>query len=254
MLAANATVSEPSAPASPEEAFHAAPWLAAVPGSVLEGLADQAVMHRVPVGSRLFEQAETPNFAQFLIAGSVELLAVRGAVETLVETVRPIDMILPAAVLTRQPYLVRGKVLEEATVVLVSGEVFRAAVGQDHALCLAVLACQAAQFRRQMRKAKAIRLRSAEERAGCYLLRLAENAPGHTVKLPHEKRLIASQLGMTRETLSRALPVMARHGLRVEGDLLHVEDLAAARAAFPLDPLIDGAEAIVPLPLTRAQP
>jgi CRP/FNR family transcriptional activator FtrB len=238
-------------PTSPREALEGTPWLAAVPASVLARLGEQAVLHRVPAGARLFEQAETPNFAEFLIEGSVELLAVRGEAETLIETVRPIDLILPAAVLTRQPYLVRARVLDEATVLMISGETFRAAVATDQALCLAVLACQAAQFRRQMRQAKAIRLRSAEERIGCYLLRLAEKSGGQLVRLPHEKRLIASQLGMTRETLSRALPLMAAHGLRVEGDLLHVDDLGAARAAFTLDPLIDGVETIAPLPIAR---
>jgi CRP/FNR family transcriptional activator FtrB len=251
MVAADAALSQSQTLASPRDALEAAPWLAAVPSSVLARLADQAVMHRVPAGARLFEQAETPNFAELLLQGSVELLAVRGQAETLIETVRPVDLILPAAVLTGQPYLVRARVLEEAHIVLVRAEAFRAAIADDLALCLAVLACQAAQFRRQMRQAKAIRLRSAEERIGCYLLWLAEKSGDIAVRLPHEKRLIASQLGMTRETFSRALPLMAARGLRIEGDLLHVDDLAAARAAFPLDPLIDDAEPIAPLPLAR---
>jgi hypothetical protein len=33
----------------------------------------------------------------------------------------------------------------------------------------------------------------------------------------------------------------------IRGDVLHVEDAAAARARFPLDPLIDGPEPIKPL-------
>lgn len=80
---------------------------------------------------------------------------------------------------------------------------------------------------------------------------LCEAGGADQVRLPQEKRLIASQLGMTRETFSRVLPAMARHGLRVTGDLLRVEDLAAARAAFPNDPLIDGPEPVTPLPLIR---
>lgn len=251
MIAAEPGPSERWTPAGPREALEGAPWLAAVPAATLARLAQQAVLHRIPAGVRLFEQAETPNFAEFLIEGAVEILAVRGSVETLIETVRPIDMILPAAVLTHQPYLARARVLEEASVVLVQADAFRAAVAEDQALCLAVLACQAAQTRRQMRQAKTIRLRSADERIGCYLLRLAEKSGGAPVRLPHEKRLIASQLGMTRETLSRALPVMARHGLRVEGDVLRIDDIAAARAAFVLDPLIDGQEPISPIPTQR---
>ena len=178
----------------------------------------------------------------------IKLLAVREREETLVELVQAVDVLLPAAVLGNLPYLVRARVRDDATVLLVQADTFRRAVTEDHALCLAVLACQATQFRRRMKLAKSIRLRSAEERVGSYLLALAERHPDEAkVRLPVEKRQIASQLGMTRETLSRTLPALLRHGLRVEGDVLTVEDMAAARTAFPFDPLIDGRDPIRPL-------
>lgn len=244
-------MSDAHPPASPLEALERVPWLAAVPAATLSGLAGQAALHVAPAGVQLFEQAEVPSVAQFLLAGAVELLAVRGDAETLVELVRPDDLLLPAAILNRQPYLVRARVRNDARLLLIPAEAFRQAVAADHALCLAVLACQAAQFRQQMKLAKAIRLRSAEERVGAYLLALREEHGEGELRLPLEKRLIASQLGMTRETFSRVLPSMARHGLRVSGDVLQVTDLAAARAAFPWDPLIDGQEPITPLSKSR---
>ena len=227
----------------------------AVPDAVLDQLASQAVLHRVPAGSQVFEQAEVPAFALLLIAGNVELLGVRDREETLVELVRAPDLLLPAALLNRQPYLLRARVLDEAALVMIHADGFRRAVVQDHALCLAVLACQAAQFRRQVRHAKNLRQRSAEERVGCYLLGLVNAAePGAAIRLSLEKRLIASHLGMTRETFSRTLAAVARHGLRVEGDLVTVTDREAAAAYFRLDPLIDDLEAIEPLPRDQASP
>ncbi|CAN5689653.1 hypothetical protein BH11PSE6_BH11PSE6_28260 [soil metagenome] len=235
-------------PATAMEALRAVPWLGNVAPATLERLAGQAMVIRLPRGAQIFDQAEIPTFAQFLLSGSIELLAVRGDEETLVELVRPVDALLPAAVLGTLPYLVRARVREDAVLLLVQAEAFRAAVTADHALCLAMLACQSTQFRRQMKLAKAIRLRSAEERVGGFLLALAEAHPAAGgIRLPLEKRQIASQLGMTRETLSRTLPAMPDHGLRVVGDTLFVDDIAAARAAFPYDPLIDGRDLITPL-------
>lgn len=240
---------------TPHDAIAATAWLSAVPAATIDRLAGQAALHRVPSGSTLFEQAETPAFALLLVSGSVELLAVRGAEETLVEFVRAPDLLLPAAVLNHQPYLMRARVLDEARIVMIQAEAFRQAVASDQALCLAVLACQAAQFRRQIKHAKNLQLRSAEERVGCYLLRLAEEAtPDEAVRLPLEKRLIASQLGMTRETFSRILAGLTRHGIRIEGDLVHLEDAAAAHARFHLDVLLDGPEPIVPLQAKRNGP
>ena len=225
-------------------------WLRAVPSETLDRLADQSVLHRVPPGCLLFEQAEIPTFAQFLLSGSIELLGLRGRDETLVELLQPVDMVIPAAVLTNQPYLMRARVYEEAQILLIRAETFRAAVASDLMLSQATLDCLASQFRRQVRQAKNMKLRTAEERVGCYLVALLDRADadrtdaGGTVRLPLEKRLIASQLGMTRETFSRCLSGMARFGMRIHGDVLLVEDEAAARARFPLDPLIDGAESI----------
>jgi CRP/FNR family transcriptional activator FtrB len=236
-------------PCTPRDALAATPWLAAVSPEVINKLAAQAVLHRVPAGSQLFEQAETPAFALLLATGSVELLGVRGRQETLVEFVRAPDLLLPAAVLNRQPYLMRARVIDEARLVMIQADAFRRAVASDHALCLAVLACQAAQFRRQVRHAKNVRQRSAEERVGCYLLGLVKT--GAPARLPLEKRLIASHLGMKRETFSRTLGLVARHGLRVDGDVVTVTDADAARARFRLDPLIDDAETISPLPMAK---
>lgn len=236
--------------ASALEALRSIDWLAGVPPPTVEHLAAQAMVIRMPRGAQIFEQAEVPAFAQFLLAGSIELLAVRGQEETLVEIARPVDMLLPAAVVGKLPYLVRARVCDDATLLLIPAQAFRAAVAADHGLCLAVLACQATQFRRQMKLAKAIRLRSAEERAGSFMLALAESHPGdREIRLPVEKRQIAARLGMNRETLSRALPSLAGHGLTIVGDRLRIDDLAAARAAFPFDPLIDGRDEIRPLPL-----
>jgi len=238
----------PPAPSSAREALGQTPWLRRVPTATLDRMAQHAVLHRVPTGSLLFRQSETPSFAQLLMAGCVELVGIAGHDEALIETVLPVDLLLPAAVLNRQPYLAHGRVMEEALLVLIHVDAFRAAVAADHALCLAVLACQAAHFRRQVKLAKNLKLRSAEERVGCYLLRLVTAAGAQApVRLPLEKRRIAWQLGMTRETFSRTLAAMTRYGLRVSGDIIEISDPAALRARFQLDPLIDMEEPIVPL-------
>ncbi len=244
--AAGGSVAGVSAP-SARTALGETPWLDGVPIATLDRLADLAVLHRVPSGSTLFEQAETPSFAHLLVSGSVALLGVSGTAETLIELVRPIDLLLPAAVLNRQPFLARGRVLEEAHLVLIQADAFRDAIATDHALCLAVLGCQAAQFRRQIKLAKNLKLRSAEERVGCYLLKLVQETPPNVpVRLPMEKRLIAWQLGMTRETFSRILAGMERYHLYISGDVIEVVDAAPLRARFRLDPQIDGPEPVVP--------
>ena len=135
------------------------------------------------------------------------------------------------------PFWRAARVLEEAHLVLIQAEAFREAIATDHALCLAVLGCQAAQFRRQIKLAKNLKLRSAEERVGCYLLGLVQEAtPNVPVRLPMEKRLIAWQLGMTRETFSRILAGMERYGLRISGDIDRGRGRSPAACALSAGP------------------
>jgi CRP/FNR family transcriptional activator FtrB len=236
------------------QALRSVAWLREAPPRTLNALAAEAMLHSVPPGSLVFEQAETPAFAQFLLAGSVELLGVRGQAEALIELLQPVDLIIPAAVVTGQPYLMRARVYEEAHILLISAETFRRAMASDHALCRAVLGCLAAQFRRQVRAAKNLRLRSAEERVGCYLVALFQS-DDHAIplRLPIDKKEIALQLGMTREVFSRALSGMDKFGMRVVGKTLEVDDAVAARSRFPFDPFIDGVEPIAPAPARRTR-
>jgi CRP/FNR family transcriptional activator FtrB len=236
------------------EALRSVAWLREVPRRTLDALSAEAMLHRVPPGSLVFEQAETPTFAQFLLAGSVELLGVRGKAEALIELLQPVDLIIPAAVVSGQPYLMRARVYEEAHLLLIGAETFRHAMATDHALCRAVLGCLAAQFRRQVRATKNLRLRSAEERVGCYLVALLQrNGHAAPLRLPIDKQEIASQLGMSREVFSRALSGMAKFGMRIVGKDLVIDDAVAAHSRFPFDPFIDGVEPIAPLPARKTR-
>jgi hypothetical protein len=101
----------------------------------------------------------------------------------------------------------------------------------------------------QVKHAKGVQLRSAEDRVGRYLMMELLDAArrGTTAHLPLEKRLTGSQLCMTRETFSCTLGAVAWHGLRVDGDRViaeDAEDIAAVHARLKLDPVIDGCETI----------
>ena len=103
-----------SAPDASWSTAHAAlqqiAWLREVSPETLDALAAEALLHRVPAGSVLFEQGETPAFAQVLLAGGIGLLGVRDQLETLIELLAPVDLVIPAAVVGDQPYLMQARV------------------------------------------------------------------------------------------------------------------------------------------------
>lgn len=219
---------------------------------ILRGLSDDhrreimetTLLHTVPAGSLLFEQGELPNFQIVVMSGSVQLFgrSTKGR-EVLVEVVSPPDLIIPAAVVTGAPYLMRAKVPEPSTFLLIPARSFRELVTSDVGLANAVIDSLATQFRRMVRQIKSLKLRSAVQRVGCYLLMLSERqgTPDRAV-LPYEKNLVASELGITRESFSRVLSGLEAHGIRIDGQTIWIDDVERLAKESGPDPLIDDHE------------
>jgi CRP/FNR family transcriptional activator FtrB len=226
------------------------PLLAALSPTSRADLLRQAVVHAVTPGTLLFEQGEIPNFQIIVLTGSVHLLGRSSAGhEVLIEVVEPPDLIIPAAILTKSPYLMRARIPEPSRLLMIQANAFRAAVVREPSLALEVIGDLAGQLRRMVRQIKNLKLRSVKERVGCYLLGLARRqGTPHRVQLPYGKSLIASELGMTRESLSRTLSALQSDGITVEGDTILIDDPVRLAAACCLDPLIDGPEALPQMP------
>jgi CRP/FNR family transcriptional activator FtrB len=208
---------------------------------VREALLDNAVLHGVAPGTILFEQGELPKFQHIVLAGSVHLFGRSSeAREVLIETVAAPDLVIPAAVVTGLPYLMQARVPEPSRLLMIHAGVFRATVAGNAALAQAVIGGLAGQFRRMVRQIKNLKLRSATERVGCYLLSLSrrQGTPDR-VLLPYGKSLIASELGMTRESFSRALSALQDAGIEVHDETIAILDPARLAAQCRPDPLID---------------
>ena len=205
------------------------------------GLVRHTMEHTLPAGTVLFEQGDTPNFQVILLSGSVQLFGrSTDGREVLIEVVRAPDLVIPAAILTASPYLMQARVPEPSRFLLVQADAFRAAIDADPRLAKDVLATLAEQFRRMVRQTKNLKLRSAPERVGCYLLELSarQGTPDRAL-LPYEKHVIASELGMTRESFSRALNTLTKAGIAVDGQEVAITDRARLTAAAMSDPMID---------------
>lgn len=222
----------------------AVPLLSALSDESRAKLVENAILHGVAAGTVLFEQGQMPKFQHIIVSGSVHLFArsVEGR-EVLIEVVEAPDLVIPAAVVTGSPYLMQARVSEPSRFLLVQAATFRSAVARDPVLAREVIGSLAGQFRRMVRQIKNLKLRSSTQRVGCYILALSKRQGNPTqVVLPHEKNLIASELGITRESFSRALASLQRFGIAVHGETISILDRERlAKESMP-DPLIDGPE------------
>ena len=97
-----------------------------------------------------------------VLAGTVHLLGRSSAGnEVLIEVAEPPDLIIPAAVVTSSPYLMRARVPEPSRLLMIPADVFRRAMLREPVLAQEVIGSLAGQFRRLVRQIKNLKLRSA---------------------------------------------------------------------------------------------
>ncbi len=206
----------------------------------LERLARESFAQILPTGAVLFEQGGEPQFVYVLVAGRVALEAHDGhrRSSTVVEVFGQGETILVPAVVLKKPYLVTARVTDDARVVLVPAESFRRALAHDHRLSLAVSEMLARHWRILVRQIKDLKLRTASQRFGSYLLgQLDQQAAAESFRLPEPRQVIAARLGMTPESLSRAVAELRKYGVQVRGRAVQIASLERLRSYCSYDDL-----------------
>ena len=195
---------------------------------------------RFPAHVVLIGEGEPADFLHVVVDGSVELFGAWHDQESTMDVVRPVSTFILAAVIKDAPYLMSARTLEASNILMIPSENLRKAMIEDDALSHSMVTELAACFRVMVKSLKNVKLRSGVERLANYLLHQhgIQNCPA-SLTLPHEKRVLASLLGMTPENLSRAFNTLRPYGVTVRGaeiELSRIEDLR--RLAKPT-PLID---------------
>lgn len=204
-----------------------------------------ALMHAAydqvfPAQLELIHQGEGANFLHVVLEGAVELYAHWRERDTTMAVVQPVATFILAACMRDAPYLMSARTLQRSRIVLIPAVDVRAAFARDPGFAMAAVQELSEGYRSLVRHAKNLKLRNARERLGAYLLQKSlEAGEAKGFVLPQEKRLLASYLGMTPESLSRAFKALKAHGVHIDGMRVTITDPAALRALAQPDSLLD---------------
>jgi CRP/FNR family transcriptional activator FtrB len=211
-------------------------------GTPLEALAASGRVLELPRGALLFEQGRPAELLHVLLHGAVALSADEGGRHgTIVELVRPLDCVGLEAVLAAAPHAVTARTVEPSRLLLVAAEEVRRRLLVEPALAGAMIECLAARNRLLVGQIKDLKLRSGPQRLGCWLLRLVdEQGHGTWARLSIPKGMLAQLLGMTAETLSRALGTLRDQGIDVRGNHVVVVDRRRFEALCRREPPDEG--------------
>ncbi len=199
-----------------------------------------AFLQKFPAGTTLLHEGDPVDFLYVLLDGLVELEGTWNDKETTLAVLRPVSTFIFAAVALDADALMSARTVERSDILMLSGEALRRAMRTDPCFSYAATLELAGCYRGLVRSLKNQKLRGGAERLANYLITQKVRQGGaETFTLPHEKRLLASLLGMTPENLSRAFATLTGYGVVVNGpEVTIARPVVLERLAKP-DPLID---------------
>lgn len=226
---------------SDQKLIRALPLFRDVTAAHFDELIGAGFLQRFPPHVTLIQEGDLPDFLHIVVDGTVELFAADSGRETTLDIVHPVATFILAAVIRDEPYLKSGRTLTAAQVLMIPASAVRDVFGRDAAFARAVVDELAIRYRTIVRALKNQKLRTGTERLANWILSAdRHNGSSGRYRLPHDKRTLASLLGMTAENLSRNLAELKNHGVSSVGRDIVIDDRAALQRFARPNELIDG--------------
>jgi CRP/FNR family transcriptional activator FtrB len=207
-------------------------------------LLNGAYFQAFPREVQLITEGDGADFLFVVVDGAVELFANANGREATMTVVEPLGTFILAAVLKDAVYLMSGRTCDKSRILMIPAESVRAAFSKDESFARAIVVELASCYRGVVRDHKDQKLRTGVERLANRLIRYHRMQGGTgRLTLPHDKRTLASLLGMTPENLSRAFATLRPYGVEVDGARVMLNDLKGLETLAKPNLLIDQADA-----------
>ncbi|MEW7006220.1 cyclic nucleotide-binding domain-containing protein [Lentilitoribacter sp. EG35] len=205
-----------------------------------QSMMEASYLQTFPAHVELIREGDPADFLYIVVEGSVELFAKSNGREATMGNVRPVGAFILAAVLKDAVYLMSARTSEKSRVLMIPSQNVREAFETDDAFTRSIVVQLANCYRGVVKEYKDLKLRTAVERLANRLLRYHKNQGANgSIELHHDKRKLASLLGMTPENLSRAFNTLKPYGVQVDGSKIHLNDLPALETLAKPNELID---------------
>lgn len=208
--------------------------------SNFETLMQAAYLQTFPAQLELITEGDPADFLYVVVEGCVELFARSNGRESTMGMVHPVGSFILAAVLKDAVYLMSARTSKRSRILLLPSESVRDLFYKDDAFSRAIVVELASCYRSVVKEHKDLKLRTAVERLANRLLRYhVDQGMTGSLKLPHDKRTLASLLGMTPENLSRAFGTLRAYGVTVNGAKVNLGDVDSLQTLAKPNALID---------------
>jgi len=216
--------------------------------TILTELDAMSEMVSLARGAELFRQGTVPVALYFLLDGLIALSsAMPDGNAAVVDVIRPIGDMVLASVISAMPYLQTACAVADARLVAVDAKGMRKLLEREPEMAVPLLQSIARDFRGMVRHVRDLKLRTAAQRLGAYLLTQVEDPTARRTefRLPFEKGLLAAQLGCRQENLSRAFATLRDYGVETHGSQVLLHNIPRL-TAYAVPDYLDDAELAAP--------
>lgn len=180
----------------------------------------------------LFERGQPADRLFQVLDGHVELFLDENGRKSVLEVAKRPALLGEGALFTDGQYSDGARSIGFAKVATVPARAFREALDNRFDLAQRMLATMSMRLRGLVVQIAELKLKSTAQRVGGFLLGLCDSLDGEAVvRFPYDKRLAAEYLGMTAESLSRALQRLSAVGVKSRADnVVAIADVGSLRA------------------------
>lgn len=177
--------------------------------SILDNFVRGCHLQKLAKGSYLFHEGEATSGFFVVHSGAVNVHRVtEDGREQVIRVFYPGESLGEVVIVGDQSYPASAKTTEASQVILIPTVFFREQTSSNPDFALRILASMSLHLRYLIETVEGLKLKQAESRVIKWLLRQLEEIPDAArwnpeITLPLAKHLLASQLGITSETLSR---------------------------------------------------
>ncbi|HWU67784.1 MAG TPA: Crp/Fnr family transcriptional regulator [Stenotrophobium sp.] len=187
-------------------------------------------------GERLFSQNDAADMFFVVLSGAIKLYRLSsGGQEKIMRLVNRGQSFAESILFADEPvYPVHAQALSASQLVAIAREPYLDLLRESFDTCRAVMAQMTRRIYAHWDEIEALSLSDSQQRVAHYLLSLVpqDQAGPVSVRLPARKNVIAAQLGLMPETLSRMLRAFSERGLlEVHATAITISDLKGLRAA-----------------------
>jgi len=207
-----------------------------LPAAELEAIAAIAMLRNVAKDAYLFREGDPSEGFYVVQKGAINVHRVSAAgKEQVIYVFRPGESLAEASLAGDRGYPANARAIESSAIVVVPKAPFLALLTRRPELGLRMLGSMSQHLRVLVGLVEDLTLKDVETRFIHWLLKRCAPATrgGADVELGRTKRVLASELGTSSETLSRTFArLRAEKLLAVDGAVLRVRDVAALQARF----------------------